>query len=190
MEAIEPMPAIDQDSIREQFTQLVDQHRRIAFKVSNTYCWHVDDRAELSQEILMQCWRAFPSYDTDRSFSTWMYRIALNVAISYVRHHSLRQKHHIPLEPDTHEVSDQAASGQDDVEFLYRFIDQLDTLNRALLVLYMEDHSYQEIADVLGISESNVSTKIHRLKRRLRKASEGETAKENTNAQRSLNHGT
>lgn len=175
--------------MRNRFTALVEQHRGIVVKVANTYCWHVDDQAELSQEILMQCWRAFPKYDTDRVFSTWMYRIALNVAISYVRRHSLRQRHHATLDTRIHEMPDQQAVGNDDVDFLYRFIDQLDALNRGLLLMYMEERTYREIADVLGISESNVATKINRLKQRLRKTSEANNRQEKNHVQRSNNHG-
>ena len=70
---------------KQSFEQLLQQHQKIVYKVVNTYCWHNDDRADLAQEITVQLWRAFPSYDVQRNFSTWMYRIALNVAISSVR---------------------------------------------------------------------------------------------------------
>lgn len=81
-----------------QFHDLLERHRKIVFKVANTYARQVEDRADLAQEIVAQCWRAFPGYDASRSFSTWMYRIALNVAISFVRGSRHRDKHAVALD--------------------------------------------------------------------------------------------
>lgn len=115
----------------------------------------------------MQLWRSFPKYDTTRTFSTWMYRIALNVAISFVRTNSLRERHTVALDA-THDVEDSSAASADDerTELLYAFIDRLDALNRALLLLYLDDYSYRDIGGILGITETNVATKISRLKQR------------------------
>ena len=155
---------------RQQFGELLEQHRRIVFKVANTYARHADDRADLAQEIAAQSWRAFPGYDRSRSFSTWMYRIALNVAISHLRSHAQRDQHAVPLDEDLHDIpiADHDHEGDERVRALHRFIVQLDPLNRALLLLYLEEHSAREIGDILGISESNVTTKISRLKQRIR----------------------
>jgi RNA polymerase sigma-70 factor (ECF subfamily) len=100
-----------------------------------------------------------------------MYRIALNVAISHVRTTSHASRHVVPLEDDLHDIADGNAldhEADQQVRALHRFIAGLDTLNRALLLLYLEDQSYREIADILGISETNVATKISRLKQRIR----------------------
>lgn len=159
-----------QDSTRQHFGELLDRHRGIVFKVAYSYCPHPDDRAELVQEIATQLWCAFPGYDTQRSFSTWMYRIALNVAISFLRSNRQSQLHSIPLDEALHDTpgdgSDHEAEQQ--LRLLHRFIAQQDPLNRALLLLYLEDRSHREIAEVLGISEGNVATKISRLKQRMR----------------------
>jgi RNA polymerase sigma-70 factor (ECF subfamily) len=127
---------------RDRFQALLAQHEKIVFKVAAMYCRNAEDRRDLAQEICVQAWRSFGSYDEARSFSTWMYRIALNVAISFARSAGHRTRH--------------------------AFIDQLDALNRALMLLYLEDRSYREIAEVLGITETNVATKINRLKQRIR----------------------
>ena len=151
------------------FAELLERHRKIVFKVANTYARLPEDRADLAQEIATQCWRAFPGYDASRSFSTWMYRIALNVAISFVRCTVHRDRHSVALDEEVHDVAVDAESESDErVVALYRFIDQLDALNRALLLLYLEDRSYREMADILGISETNVASKISRLKQRIR----------------------
>ena len=155
---------------RQQFGALLERHRGIVFKVANTYAWHQDDRADLAQEIAAQLWRAFPNYDAARSFSTWMYRVALNVGISFVRSDRQRQRHAVPLDEDLHDVASESTDHEADqhLRTLHRFIAGLEPLNRALLLLYLDDNSHREIADILGISESNVATKLGRLKQRLR----------------------
>jgi RNA polymerase sigma-70 factor (ECF subfamily) len=118
----------------------------------------------------MQLWRAFPSYDEKRVFSTWMYRIALNVAISLARKTGRVRRLITPLEnSDVGSIAGPARPEPDErIDALYRALRGLDPFNRALMMLYLDERSYTEIADVLGISETNVATKISRLKQRLR----------------------
>ncbi len=161
----------DASQPRQAFTELLERHRGIVFKVANSYAWHPDDRAELSQEIATQLWRAFPGYDPARSFSTWMYRVALNVGVSHVRHDSQRRQHSVTIDDELHDVTDESAADpakQHQLGQLQRVIAGLDPLNRALMLLYLEEHSTREIGDILGLSESNVSTKVSRLKQRIR----------------------
>lgn len=156
---------------RATFGELLERHRKIVFKVAGTYARHPDDRADLVQEIAAQLWRAFPGYDPQRAFTTWMYRIALNVAISFVRSNSHRRRHTVPLDEALHDVADGGAAdpeADERVRALHAFIARFDPFNRALLLLYLEERSQREIADILGISETNVSTKINRLKQRIR----------------------
>ena len=154
---------------RDEFTELVERHRKILFKVASTYCWSADDRGDLTQDILAQLWRAFPGYDRSRPFTTWMYRIALNVAISWVRGPGQRQRLTVPLDAERHDVARTPDLAADErVRALYQVIDRLDPLSRALLLLYLDDHSYRDIAGILGITETNVATKISRLKQRIR----------------------
>jgi RNA polymerase sigma-70 factor (ECF subfamily) len=156
---------------RDRFQALLAQHERIVFKVAGMYCRNPEDRRDLAQEIAVQAWRSFGGYDAQRPFSTWMYRIALNVAISHARSMELRDRHSVPLDEDAHAIADERAlphEADERVRALHRFIAGLGTLDRALMLLYLEDRSYREIADVLGISETNVATKIGRLKQRAR----------------------
>lgn len=165
-------PIASQTDTQRQFSTLLDQHRGIVLRIVGTYCWHADDRDDLRQEIVSQLWRGFPRYDASRPFSTWMYRVALNVAISYVRSHRQRQQQTVALGDEVDQLVDPASTADDErVDFLRRFIAELDPLNRALMLLYLEAHSYREIADIVGISQTNVATKISRLKRRLRECS-------------------
>lgn len=155
---------------KQRFGDLLERHRGIVFKVAHTYAFDPHDRADLAQDIAAQLWRAYPGYDHQRPFSTWMYRIALNVAISHVRADSHRRKHAVPLDESLHDAADGSDHEADQqVRALYRVIARLDPLNRALLLLYLEERSSAEIADVLGITESNVTTKINRLKGRIRR---------------------
>jgi RNA polymerase sigma factor (sigma-70 family) len=167
-----PLPIATAETPQSRFQELLDCHRKIVFKVASTYCRNLEDRQDLVQEITAQLWRAFPRYDAGRPFSTWMYRIALNVAISSARRAGRREMRSLSrgrdaadpvcLPEELHERDDQVAA-------LRGFIDRLDGMNRALLLLYLEEHSHREIANVLGITETNVATKISRLKQRIRK---------------------
>ena len=155
---------------QRQFESLLAEHRGIVFKVAGVYARGSDEREDLAQEIAAQLWRSFGAYDPSRAkFSTWMYRVALNVAISHARRNAqtgclepLDALHlEVPGAPGVAEPDERVAA-------LYAFIGRLDPLNRALILLYLEDRSYAEIAQVLGISETNVATKLGRIKQKLR----------------------
>lgn len=169
METIASMTGTDH---REAFSALLQRHSGIVWKVTNTYASGVEDRADLAQEIATQLWRAWPRYDASRSFTTWMYRVALNVAISHVRSQSLRYRHDaVPLDETLHDMADASAPDHEreqHLRLLQAFIARQAPLERALLLLYLDDRPQREIAEILGISESNVSTKIGRLKQRIR----------------------
>jgi RNA polymerase sigma factor (sigma-70 family) len=159
--------------LQQRFETLLHEHRRIVFKVAALYSRSTADRDDLMQEISAQLWRSFAGYDEARAkFSTWMYRIALNVAISQARRERWSEadrfepleRHHLETVGGGEPIREQ----DERLQALYAFIGQLDPLNRALILLYLEDRSYGEIADVLGISETNVATKINRIKQKLR----------------------
>lgn len=160
----------DTADAHRQFHALLERHRKIVFKVANTYCRDPHDRADLAQEIAAQLWRAFPGYDGARTFSTWMYRIALNVAISFRRSSGQHERQTVAFDESLHDIAFDSGDAESDerVRALYRCIDALDPLNRALLLLYLDERSQREIAEILGITETNVATKIARLKQRLR----------------------
>ena len=163
-----------QDTTRHRrFETLWREHRGIAFKVASVYARGAEDRRDLAQDIGMQLWRAFPAFDERRArFSTWMYRIALNVAISRARRRSWADEDRLePLDARHLEsIGGGAPIAEPDerLAVLYALIDGLGDLDRALVLLYLEDRSYAEMADVLGISETNVATKIGRIKHKLR----------------------
>jgi RNA polymerase sigma-70 factor (ECF subfamily) len=155
---------------REAFTRLLDQHTGIIRKVAAAYTGSRADRLDLMQEISLQLWKAYPRYSPERPFSTWMYRIALNVAISFLRSATRPHRQTVSLEATELDVPDETATPETDerVAELQKVIAGLEPLNRALLLLYLDDRSYREIASILGITETNVATKISRLKERVR----------------------
>lgn len=165
------MPTMTANDAQDTFGTLLQRHSGIVFKVVNSYARGADERAELAQEIAAQLWHAWPEYDPARSFSTWMYRIALNVAISQLRSMELRRRHDaVPLDDALHVADGNAADPEQEqrLRLLQGFIARQPQLDRALLLLYLEERPQREIAEILGITESNVSTKIGRLKQRIR----------------------
>jgi RNA polymerase sigma factor (sigma-70 family) len=156
------MKPVTTTEVQERFQDLVDEHRKVLYKICNSYCRNRDDREDLAQEIVVQLWRSFKTYDGRCQFSTWMYRVALNVAISFYRREGVRTGHGL-AEPLL-DVADERENQSDDIRLLYESIEKLDPLNKALILLYLDGHSYAEIGQVLGISVTNAATKIGRLK--------------------------
>ena len=157
---------------QEAFLQLLERHAGIVRKVAASYSSSLADRHDLMQEIILQLWKSYPRYSPERSFSTWMYRIALNVAISFLRSNTRPWRKTVPLDDLGHELADEAATppeADERLAVLQQVITTLDPLNRALLLLYLDEHSYHEIASILGITETNVATKLNRLKERVRR---------------------
>jgi RNA polymerase sigma-70 factor (ECF subfamily) len=152
----------------QRFLDLLETHRKILYKICNAYCQRPEERDDLAQEIVVQLWTSFAKYDATLRFSTWMYRIALNVAISFYRRSAAGGRRLVAAGAELLEVADPTAEASEDALELRRCIARLDELDRALVLLYLDGNSHREIAEVLGISETNVGTKIGRLKARLR----------------------
>lgn len=154
-----------------EFTALIQSHLPLLHKVSQAYCRNEEDRRDVVQEIVVALWRSRDQYDPRGKASTWMYRVALNVAISFYRR---ERKHHEARESDAAiEIIDAARSEPGaDVERLQRCMARLDELNRALVLLWLDGHEYVEIADLLGITKTNVATKLQRIKQQLRRCIE------------------
>jgi RNA polymerase sigma factor (sigma-70 family) len=159
------------DEAQAAFVDRLDRHRGILVKVAGAYCHDAGDREDLIAEIVAQLWRAYGRFDERAAFSTWMYRIAVNVAISFRRTEMRKAGNVEPAEPAIVETLPSPAEVQSDdaIALVREFIEELDALNRALMLLYLDDNSYAEIAAILGISETNVATKIGRIKQRLKR---------------------
>jgi RNA polymerase sigma-70 factor (ECF subfamily) len=164
------------DERQTRFSQSIEQHRRILYAICRSYCPDRNDREDLAQEIVAQLWRSYPRYDEAYAFSTWMYRVALNVAISFDRRVRVRARLTVFDEAALEAAVEPQAERADDVALLRSFIDDLEPLSKALTLLYLDGYSHREIAQTLGISESNVGTKINRLKASLRQRFEAPPA--------------
>lgn len=159
--------AIDEN--KKAFEKVIQANQGIIFKVVNTYCARPDDRDDLAQEIMLQLWKSFGKYDTKYKISTWMYRVALNVAISFYRKNQVWQNLHTPVqETMPHPAEEDSESHEQQLALLDQFIQELKELDKALMLLYLEKKGQQEIAEILGISVANVSTKIVRIKEKLK----------------------
>jgi RNA polymerase sigma-70 factor, ECF subfamily len=162
-----PMP----ESSRADFEKLLVAHRGIVRKIAASYCRHADDCADLMQEIVLELWRAFPSFRPQQTFSTWMYRVALNVAISQQRRDRVRTGHE-SLD-DRHAAlvgaSDVDVEFREQLALVGRAMASLGAIDRALLLLQLEGCSHHETGDVLGISPGNVATRLNRIRQQLRR---------------------
>ncbi len=152
---------------RMEFDELLVSHKRILYKICNLYCRNEADREDLAQEIIVQLWQAYPRFDERCRFSTWMYRVALNVAISFARNEGRRSAHQGVFDEAVLDVAAPVAS--DAMSLLHTFIGRLGDLDKALILLYLDGNIYAEMTEVLGISETNASTRISRLKSVMKK---------------------
>lgn len=150
------------------FEELLAQHGAILTKVTRAYCRDQHDREDLAQEIVLQLWRSFGRYDARLRFSTWMYRVAMNVAISHYRTRKAAGGDAMPLDETTELAAANDAPDRDDTRVLYDLIRELDELNRAVIVLYLDGHSHHEISAIVGLTATNVATKVNRIKEQLK----------------------
>ncbi|MFT3980510.1 MAG: sigma-70 family RNA polymerase sigma factor [Ferruginibacter sp.] len=161
---------MDTTKEKQAFLELIEQNKGIIIKICNSYCRERSDREDLAQEMIYQIWKSGHRFNKEYRFSTWMYRIALNVAISYYRQNkpdsrpvSLNEwQIDIEEPPDTH------TEQENRLRLLQLFISQMKELDKALLLLWSESKSYAEIGEILGITETNVATRLGRLKEKLK----------------------
>ena len=154
---------------RKLFEELISQNKGILFKVAKSYCHEEEDRQDLIQEMMVQVWLSLDKYNDQFKISTWLYRIALNVAISFYRKNRTRTAKSVLLNEKTSQMpEDDKTEDELNLNLLERFINELNEIDKALIILYLEDKSHAEIAETLGMSVSNVGTKVGRIKDRLK----------------------
>ena len=154
----------------EELLKQINEHKAILFKICNVYCQNESDREDLAQEIIYQLLRSYENFTPQYKFSTWMYRVALNVAISFYRK-SRTAGSVIRLMEITTEVEDKGDNVielENNINRLQLFISELKELDKALMILYLEEKNYREISEILGITETNVATKLSRIKDKLK----------------------
>ena len=152
------------------FEFIIEKNKGIIYKVANSYCKNADDRKDLVQEIIIELWKSFKRFNNSSKFSTWMYRVALNVAISFYRKDLKRKMISTELTESLIKIIPDNEPGEmeSQVNQLQQFIGELKDIDRALMILYLEDKSQKEMGEIIGITEANVSTKIARIKDKLR----------------------
>lgn len=152
----------------QEFLKDVNAHISIVHKVCRVYCpRHLEaEREDIFQEIMFQLWRSYAHFKGQSKFSTWMYKVALNTAITHVKK-SARAPATEKLRA-THDFAETGPNPEDEkLSLLYEAIDSLSPLDKAIILLYLEDNSYQEIATIIGLTKTNVSVRLVRIKKAL-----------------------
>lgn len=159
---------MEKPALHARFLSYLEAHKKLIVKVASAYCAETEERKDLIQEISLNLWKAYPNYDASVALSTWTYRIALNVSISFLRKETSRKKkvEQYGQEKDLLEWHNPILDER--LEQLYQIIDQLKPLDKALIILSLEGCKNTEIADVMGMSPTNVSTKLYRIREQLK----------------------
>lgn len=155
--------------MKQEFAELISQNQDIIHKVCRLYCPKKDDRQDLFQDIVYQLWKSYASFKGESKFTTWMYRVALNTAITSYRKLK-RQGFPTELDEKFMQIPDKQTDEDLDekIKLLYQAIATLSDIEKAIIMLHLEDHSYQETAQILGITLTNVGVKINRIKKKLK----------------------
>ncbi|MBE6341140.1 MAG: sigma-70 family RNA polymerase sigma factor [Bacteroidales bacterium] len=154
------------NELEQKFLELVENYKRVIYKVCFMYANDDETIGDLYQEVVLNLWTAFPRFRNESKPSTWVYRVSMNTCITNLRHKR--------TQPDTIVLTSSMAdlfpdeSDKEQLHELYRLISQLGELERALILLWLDDKSYDEIAEILNISVSNVGVRINRIKTKLK----------------------
>ena len=161
---------MEQQDAERYFKSQITSHGTLVFKVCRMYAYTPADREDLYQEIILQAWKAFPRFRGDAQFSTWLYRIGINTAITGLQKKSRRiRTSPIDHADDVHTNEAFTTTENDQWHELQLAIEQLNDVEKALVMLYLEDLSYDEMEKILGISEATLRVKMNRIKQKLKK---------------------
>lgn len=149
------------------FKSWLDQYQALLFKVIRAYAFTPDDQDDLFQEISIQIWQSIPGFRYESAETTWLYRISLNTALKWVRSEKRHRENHSGFEPGVHLLTEKTENRDERLDWLYSEISKLNRVDRSLTLLLLDGFSYREMANILGISESNIGVKIHRIKQHL-----------------------
>jgi RNA polymerase sigma-70 factor (ECF subfamily) len=156
--------------MEKEFIELVNNNRALIFKVCNLYCRDDEIRRDLFQEVVLQLWKSYPGFRKESANSTWIYRVALNTAISNFRRESKKPEKK-SLSFIEFEIPDMSAP-TDETEnrnMLHLAIEKLTEIEKAIIMLYLDEKSYEEMSEIIGISISNVGVRLNRIKNKLSK---------------------
>jgi RNA polymerase sigma factor (sigma-70 family) len=154
----------------DEFISVLERHKGIIFKIANAYARDAETKKDLTQEIILLLWKAFDSYNPLFRHSTWIYKVSLNVSLAFSRKEHNRNKLLVPLFVDLPglAVPDESTERVTEFRHLQQFIQELKDLDRAILLLYLDEKSQKEMAEIIGITQTNISTRIGRIKATLR----------------------
>ena len=156
------------DSQEARFIAYLERYKKLIAKVARIYCIDTEVRKDLIQDIILQLWKSFPNYDDTYSISTWTYRIAINVSISYLRKSTTRANTYNAYHQSMELMQIKDSAIDEKLEQLYRFIDLLKPVDKAIIILYLEDCKNKEIGQIMGMSVSSISTRKQRIKDKLK----------------------
>ena len=153
--------------MKNEFIALINKHQGILQKICNIYFYRNPYKEDYYQEILIRLWKSYSGFRNDSTFSTWLYRVALNTAIDIIRKQKLRPRL-TELSKAEYNIPENESDTESDLkDKLYWAIHQLSDIEKAIIVLYLEEYSYQEIGEIIGISEGNAGVRINRIKGQL-----------------------
>jgi len=153
----------------EEFISLIKQYERVIYNVCTFYVSETSPLEDLYQEVVLNIWKAFSNFRNESQKSTWIYRIALNTCVSDLRR-TAKLRQNVPLSFSEHLVYEQDTKS-DEIQELYSLIFKLNKIERSIILLWLEEKSYQEIADVTGFSTANVAMRLKRTKEKLKNMS-------------------
>jgi len=156
--------------LEKEFLQIIQKNQGIVHKVCNIYCDTEDDRHDLFQEIVAQLWRSFPTFRKESKVSTWMYRVALNTAITTFKK-SKRRPDQNRLTFENFQLVDEAydVEVEEQIKSLHKAVNNLTGIEKSIVLLYLENKKYEEIAEITGITQNYVRVKMNRIKKKLKK---------------------
>jgi RNA polymerase sigma-70 factor (ECF subfamily) len=154
---------------KEQFLDILEKNIGIIIKIARAYSKTFQDKEDLINDITLELWKSFGRFKGDSKISTWIYRIALNTSMNYKRK---REKDRLFFLDDLKQIENQSwlieQLDSSHSEILYQCIDELNQLNKAIILLYLDGNSHDEISDITGISKTNVGTRISRIKEQIK----------------------
>jgi RNA polymerase sigma-70 factor (ECF subfamily) len=156
--------------LEKEFLSMIEEQKRTIYKVCYMYANDQDDLNDLFQETVLNLWKSFPRYRGDSKFNTWVYRIAMNTCITFLRRSNARPQT-VPMTAQVASCLEADEETTSQLRELYKLINQLGKLERALILLWLEERNYQEMADILGISKANVAVKLNRIREKLKRMS-------------------
>lgn len=157
-------------SLDDEFVKLIQDNEKIIYKVCSVYVTDETPIADLYQDVVCNLWRSFAGFRHECAVSTWMYKVALNTCITGLRKYMKRPQHVSLSALSAHLI--ETNDLDDTIREMYRLIRRLSSLEKAIVLLYLDEHSYQEIADITGLTPTNVGVRLVRIKEKLKKMSE------------------